>query len=105
LVNDRVSYDRDLLVFQDHVQVGWRRKDGHLLRWEDVRDAVESFKPAVLVVGTGRFGRMKVDPSVPLALDALGVALEAESTDRAVKAFNRLLLSGVKVAGAFHLTC
>ena len=67
IVVDKMNYDADLIVFPDGVQPGWRRKEGHLLEWEDIR--------------------------------------HAESTEKAVKRFNRLLGKGSKVIGAFHLTC
>jgi hypothetical protein len=105
IVIDGVGYSSDVLVTGGAVTAGWRRREGHLLRWEDLAGVVEAFGPATLVIGRGRFGRMRLHDSVREALGELGVALNAEPTAEAVKTFNRLTAAGVKTMGAFHLTC
>ena len=99
------SYINDVIVFKNHVRSGWRRKEGHMLQLEDIQSVLNEIKPAVLVVGTGKFGIMKISMEVMDYLDLHAIRLYAEKTDKAVKTYNRLILTNDKVLGAFHLTC
>jgi len=105
IVVDKIPYDKDVIVFTDRVQSGWRRKEGHLLQWEDLREAIEACRSETVVIGRGKFGILKIDDSFRIEAERFKITLYAENTDKAVKKFNRLLLSGSKVMGAFHLTC
>ena len=66
---------------------------------------VISAKPAVLVVGCGASGLMKVAEETKEALGEQGIRLEAMKTDEAVGVFNELAERGENVAAALHLTC
>ena len=99
------SYVNDVIVFQNHVQSNWWRKEGHKLQLEDIQSVLNKNKPTDLVVGTGKFGIMKISRDVKHYLDLHNIRLYAEKTDKAVKIYNRLILTGDKVLGAFHLTC
>jgi len=105
IIVDKVPFDGDLIVFPDRVQPDWRRKEGHLLRWEDLRDSIRAFVPETLVIGRGKLGMMRIDGEFSGEIRKMKITLHAVPTDKAVKVFNRLLLSGSKVMGAFHLTC
>ncbi|MEN2994295.1 MAG: Mth938-like domain-containing protein [Thermodesulfovibrio sp.] len=98
------EYTQDLIVFTDSVFPSWWRKEGHSLCMEDL---VEVFKKDVkiLVVGTGAYGKMKVDESLIEELKNKGIETYVRETDKAVSLFNQFLDEGKKVAGAFHLTC
>ena len=98
-----VDYDSDVIVYSDHVQEKWWRKEGHQLCLDDLKGILgEQFD--TLVVGTGYFGRMKIDSSVSEELKHKGITLIAHDTAEACKVFNRLNQTQ-KVIGAFHLTC
>jgi hypothetical protein len=99
------SYINDVIVFQDHVQSDWWRKEGHLLQLEDIQSVLNKNKPTDLVVGTGKFGIMKISKDVKQYLDLHAIRLYAEKTDKAVKTYNRMILTGERIMGAFHLTC
>jgi hypothetical protein len=105
IVVDKVAYDRDLIVFPDRVRPDWRRGEGHLLRWLDAAESVVAFNPGIIVIGTGKFGRMRIGTDFSDEIGRRNIALHVESTDRAVKTFNRLVLEGGRAMGAFHLTC
>ena len=105
IVIEKIPYDRDVLVFPDHVQADWWRKEGHALGLADIQGALEETRPRTLVVGTGRFGLMKVRQDVTDYLQRHDIRLYAEPTEKATKIFNRLLLASDDVVGAFHLTC
>jgi hypothetical protein len=99
-------FTSDLIVFPERVVDGWWRREGHKLYVEDLRLILDSEpKPQILVVGTGYNGLLKVSPEVHETLKAYGIELIAQPTKEATQTFNRLLNSGKRVAGAFHLTC
>ena len=63
-----------------------------------------SENPAVLVVGTGASGLVRVLPEVKQSLEAQGIKLIAEPTSEACNIYNQLCQSQIVVA-ALHLTC
>jgi hypothetical protein len=98
------EYLNDLKIIKGNVMANWRRSEGHRLDVTDVKDIL-SARPAVLVVGTGSSGRMRVNASLCSALGISQIELIAEPTAEAVKIYNRLAAEGKDVAAAFHLTC
>ncbi len=102
------TYNRDLIIIKtpkdEKIFSNWWRKEGHRLQIEDLE---EVWKTPVefLIVGTGAYGVMKVDPEVEKKAKELNIKIEAYRTDQAVKRFNELYSSNTSVAGAFHLTC
>ena len=81
----------------------WWRKDGHYLCWDDLKGILgEQFD--TLVVGTGYYGRMEIDPGISQRLKQRGITFIADKTAEACQEFNRLKETQ-KVIGAFHLTC
>jgi hypothetical protein len=103
IVIDGKNHTTDVVIFPDHVQDGWWRKEGHKLRIEDLKDVLQA-KPEVLVVGTGYFGSMKVPNEVREHLASMKIQLIVENTKEAYKTYNRLAPTKRTVA-AFHLTC
>ncbi len=103
LVYDGKIYSSDLIIFPDHIRAGWRRREGHRLQLADI-EAVTSEPPEVFLIGTGYFGRMKVDPEVTQYFQQITTRLVIARSRRAVKEFNRISLLN-KTAAAFHLTC
>lgn len=96
-------YISDVIIFPDHVNDHWWRKEGHRLSVEDLVDVWQA-GPEMLVVGTGYYGLMKVLDEVREYVAAKSVELIVENTKRACQTFNRLS-SEKKVVAAFHLTC
>jgi hypothetical protein len=105
IIINKISYDKDVIIFPDKVQTNWWRKEGHYLQLEDIEKALEEVKPNNIVIGTGKFGLMRIDNGVNVYLEKQNIQLHAESTGKAIKIFNRLILIDDKVLGAFHLTC
>lgn len=102
---DGRTYTSDLLVFPDgRVMDQWRRPQGHRFVWDDIQ-ALVAVQPDVLVAGTGAYGLVTIDSGLRDGLDRQGIELVAFRTKKAVKAFNRMLQEGRKVAACFHLTC
>jgi hypothetical protein len=100
-----VSYTADVIVTPDKIESNWRRKEGHRLHLEDIQQTIERVQPKALVVGSGKFGVLKVDQDVKDFLEKKNITLYGEPTEKAVKIFNRLILVEEKIVGAFHLTC
>ncbi len=103
IINGR-PYNRDVKIIGEEIVPNWWRREGHHLYPEDITDILSS-DCEVLVVGTGAYGVMKIDPSVQEVCQKKGLRLEAYRTAAAVERFNELAAQKVKVAGAFHLTC
>lgn len=103
MVIDGRSYTSDLILFQDRVEGGWWRREGHRLSIEDLKEIVKA-KPEVLIVGTGNSGLMKIPNDTADFLQSKGVKLIAEPTKKAAELYNKLPKKE-KVVAAFHLTC
>jgi len=100
---DGKDYRNDVIIFQDHVEDEWWRKEGHRLRIEDVEHVLQE-RLDVLVIGTGAHGMMKVLPETKRFFESRGIEVIAEKTAVACKIYNKISESK-KVAAAFHLTC
>ncbi|MCL6583874.1 MAG: MTH938/NDUFAF3 family protein [bacterium] len=103
IVIDGLRYDSDVKIFPDRIISSWWRKEGHLLRIEDIADVLES-KPEVLIVGTGYSGCLRVPDSLRRQIADQGIILIVEETTKAWKTYNRLS-SVRRVVAALHLTC
>jgi hypothetical protein len=105
LVVDGREIHTDVLVTPGGVQEHWWRREGHVLRLEDL-GALPQADLRRLVVGTGGYGRMRPAAGLEGELAACGVDLEVLPTADAVNRINGLLRTGaVGWAGALHLTC
>jgi len=103
MVVDGKKYTADIILLPGRIIPSWWRKEGHRLHLEDIQDILAE-DIEVLVVGTGFFGLMKVQPEVREAVQARGIALVTKKTKSAAQVFNEHSLRK-KTAGAFHLTC
>ncbi|MBU4445719.1 hypothetical protein KJ656_11650 [bacterium] len=97
------TYHSDLIIFPNKIKSNWWRKEGHNLQMENIQEIL-SFKPEVLVIGTGKFGLMKVDNNVVNTINERDIKLIIEKTSKAVEKYNAICEEVCTVA-AFHLTC
>ncbi len=104
MVIDGKTYFHDVILTPEGVLPEWWRKESHRLAIEDVQSVIERHRPEILIVGTGKFGLMKIPAETRAWLQKMGVELQAAKTTRAVQLYNQLAGSR-KVVGAFHLTC
>ncbi len=103
IVIDGVSYRQDLLIWPDKIKTDWWRQESHLLRVDDVTEALAA-NPEVLVVGQGDTGHLQVDPPLTIFLKGKGIDLVAVPTREACRIINSM--SGKRrLAAALHLTC
>jgi len=104
MVIDGIPYTHDVIIHNNYVQSDWWRKRSHHLILADIPSLLFE-KPDVLVVGTGKFGLMKIDKEVIRYCDKHGIELIWKDTSSAVDAYNDLQDSGKHFIAAFHLTC
>lgn len=98
------DYYKDIIVFPDHIKDNWWREEGHRLKPEDIEEVI-AFRPEILVVGQGAFGRMRITDEVEELMREKGIVLIVGKTGFAKDAFNRLIKEGKRVVAALHLTC
>ena len=103
IVIDGNAFTTDVIIFPDRVMDNWWRKDGHVLHVEAVELIVEE-KPEVLIIGTGKYGILKVLPQTREYIDSRGVELIVEQTEQACEIYNKISRDR-KVVAALHLTC
>lgn len=102
-------FTSDLMILSsgDIIQ-NWRRRKGHLLTSDDIKPLLDS-QPDLLIVGTGAFGMMKMDPALD---DRSGEPASGKKTKvialrtgKGIESYNKLLTSNQKMCACFHLTC
>jgi hypothetical protein len=98
------KYNQDLKIIRGEVKGNWWRREGHRLAADDIQDILTA-GPAILVIGTGYAGNMRVPGPVRQTIEDRRIKVIAERTADATETFNRLVEQGQDVAGAFHLTC
>jgi len=98
-------YTKDVILLRGTVICPWwRAAGGHLYAARDLEDVLAA-APEVVVLGTGRYGRVEVPEETKKALVEVGSEVVVERTGEAVERFNRLSREGRDVAAALHLTC
>jgi len=102
VINGR-QYSSDVIIFPDRVRDNWGRKISHQLCLDDIAEVLTE-NPEVLVVGTGAYDLVKVLPEAQQAVEARGIELIMEATDKACNTYNQLSRSR-RVVAALHLTC
>lgn len=101
IVIDGKTYNDDVILLGEKVIPSWWRKRGHRVVVDDLNKILD-YDPAILIIGTGSSGRVKVPSKLPRRLD---FEVESYPTKKACKRYNELLRKEKKLAGGFHLTC
>jgi len=101
---DGQAYTSDVIIDDDHVNSSWLRKEGHYFQVEDIEEILNA-KPDVIILGTGKYGTMKVSNDVIKELESQGIEFVYANTDDACRRHNEISGSGKKVVTALHLTC
>jgi hypothetical protein len=98
------THTEDLIIYPDGmIAERWRRKRGHQLSIDDVRELLDSC-PEVLIAGTGMSGGMKPRKDLQRDLSKLAIRFIAVPNQKAIELFNELSVKS-RVAACFHLTC
>jgi hypothetical protein len=96
-------YHKDVILFPGRVIPDWWREQGHSLSIKDLED-VFAEDPEILIIGLGRYSRMKIPKETKDYIIDKGIELIALSTQEACEQYNQLAdRSGV--IAALHLTC
>ena len=97
-------YTSDVIIYDEHINSSWWRKEGHYLQIEDIEEILKT-KPDVIIIGTGKFNTMKVSNDVTKELESRNIEFMYANTDKACKRHNEVSDSSKKVVTALHLTC
>jgi len=103
IVVDGKAYTGDVIIFPDRVKDKWWRKEGHALHIEDIESVLKA-KPEVLIVGTGKYGILKVSSQTREYIESKGITMIVEPTDKACEVYNKISKAKRAIA-ALHLTC
>ena len=98
------SFHSDLIIFPDHIQENWRRRQGHYLQKIDLA-GLDKIPCDRLIFGTGAQGAMKIAREVTEWLDFSNLKWEIHRTAKACEEYNVLVKRGKRVVAALHLTC
>jgi hypothetical protein len=102
---DGVDYGLDLIIVGGDVHTPWwREAGGHVFAPDDL-ELVIAAAPEVVCLGTGYFGRVRVDEATLAAFHDRGTEVVVDRTGPVVERFNRLVEDGSDAAAALHLTC
>lgn len=102
VINGR-KYTSDVIIFPDRVQGDWWRDESHELTLKDITGILDE-NPAILLVGTGASGLMRVLPEVERGTEAANIQLIVQPTGEACEIYNQLS-PNQRVIAALHLTC
>jgi len=97
-------YTSDLKIINGRIFPNWRRKKGHSVAADEVTDILNA-KPDYLIIGSGKFGLMKISDQVRNYMSDCGIQVIVEPSKTAMKTYNQMCAAGKNVAGAFHLSC
>ena len=97
------TYRSDVIIYPDHTDSQWWRKQGHSLVTDDIRDVIDA-RPDVVIVGTGQPGLMQVSDETLTEMKQLNIEMIVMPTEQACKEYNRMV-SKKKVIACLHLTC
>jgi len=103
IVIDEKTYTSDVIVFPERVDASWWRKEGHLLQPEDIIEVLD-VRPAVLIIGTGYSGCMRVTRQTLDLLESKGIEVHVALTQDAISLYRKLQKER-NVIAALHLTC
>ncbi|MHC2995395.1 MAG: hypothetical protein IBV53_07850 [Candidatus Atribacteria bacterium] len=104
IIIDGKKYNSDLIIFKDHINSNWWRKEGHNLHISDINEIINK-KPEVLIIGTGYYDLMKVPEELIKIINSSGIGqVIVKKTKDACDEYNTLYKKK-KVIAAFHLTC
>ena len=103
IIIDGTEYNSDIIIYKNSIDDKWWRKESHNLRIEDIEKILDN-KPAILIIGTGCYGLMKVPLELIKYLESNNIEVIIKRTKAACDEYNTLYQKK-NVVAAFHLTC
>ena len=104
IVVDGRTYKNDIIIRLNSIKENWWRQKGHELAVDDIKKVIKADRPDVFIMGTGKFGIVKILGETRKFLKKNDVELIAVKSGDAVTKYNELSQTKKVVAG-FHLTC
>ncbi len=101
---DGKTYTSDVIIYPDHVDGSWWRKEGHSLCVDDLKEVLET-APEVLVIGCGAMNVLRVPKEAQAEIESRGIELIAQPTAQACDTYNELAKTVRNVIAGLHLTC
>ena len=98
-------FEQDRILHPEGVSGPWWRDRRHWFLGSEIEALHERYRPELIVLGAGWMGMMRTEASARETAAELGIRLEEHRTDVAAGVFQRAFSAGVRVVGAFHLTC
>ena len=97
------TYRSDVIIYPDHTNSQWWRKQGHSLVVDDIKEVIDA-RPDVIIVGTGQPGLMQVSDETLAAIKQLNIETIVMPTEQACKEYNRIAPKK-NVIACLHPTC
>lgn len=103
IINSK-EYNSDIIIYKNSIDDKWWRKEGHNICIDDIKEIINK-KPDVLIIGTGKFGLMKVPKELIENIKLSGIKqVIVKKTGDACTEYNKLY-KNTNLIAAFHLTC
>ncbi len=99
---DGKTFTKDVILHPDGIIPEWWRNSSHEVRPEDLSEYLDTL-PEVLIIGTGKFGRMQVPEKTTQWLEDQGTEVITKKTAKACDTYNESDKS--TTGAALHLTC
>jgi len=103
IVVDGRVFTNDIIIYPDHVEPKWWRKQGHVVEPEDITDVFD-LGPEIIVFGTGQPGLMQVSSGTMAEMKRLRIEAMIMPTEQACSEYNNIARTK-KVVACLHLTC
>jgi len=97
------KYYSDVIIYPTRVDDHWWRKEGHLVLPQDLEEVIKE-EPALLIIGTGDSGLMKVPEETVRWIKSKKIELIIEPTSSACQSYNKFH-QWKRTIAALHLTC
>lgn len=104
MVIDGIRHTNDVIIHKNKVRADWLRERSHHLTLADI-PCLQEEKPDVLIIGTGKFGLVKIHKDVSDYCTENGIELIQKDSSSAVDIFNDMQDFGKHIIAVFHLTC
>ena len=94
----------DLVLSGDEIHEGWKRERAHFLQLADLEPYHSPFT-TTWIIGTGKFGVLKIAPEVRAYCIQNHIELIVEKTPKAIEAYRKIHSQSNNILGAFHIFC
>ncbi|MGD8979564.1 MAG: MTH938/NDUFAF3 family protein, partial [candidate division WOR-3 bacterium] len=76
------NYHNDVIIYPDHIDSKWWRKQGHTLDIDDIKEVIDA-EPDVIIVGTGQPGMMRVSDETLAKMRDMKIEMIVMPTEQA----------------------